>query len=386
MQKRTHILGEPIWGAPCLALAVMLTLSAFASAQEPSEPLATLRSSAESARTVGDLPRAIDLYQRAVELDPKWSDGWWYLGSMQYGANAFGPAAVALTHYVDLMPNAGPAFALRGLCEFEQGEYPESLQDLQRGVALGAANQPRNAGIILYHEAILLTKTESFEQALGTFTEMVKHGDVNPDVLAGIGLAGLRLPMFAKDLDPSQRGPVSAAGDAAATFMAGDRTAADHAFQSLFKNDPTLANIHFFYGYLLFSVDSDQAIEQFKRELAVSPKNAVTYSMLAWAYGLRGDYAASLPYAQKAADEEPTLLIAQLALGRSLAETGDLRSGLEHLLIVVAADPDNLDAHLALAKAYSRLGRKEDARRERLQCLAISGHGAEQGVASNATL
>ena len=39
-------------------------------------------------------------------------------------------------------------------------------------------------------------------------------------------------------------------------------------------------------------------------------------------------------------------------------------------------EPGNLEAHLTLAKAYSKLGRKDDARRERLLCLELSGGGA----------
>ena len=37
-----------------------------------------------------------------MQLDPKWPDGWWFLGSLQYGTNAYAPARDALTHYIDL--------------------------------------------------------------------------------------------------------------------------------------------------------------------------------------------------------------------------------------------------------------------------------------------
>jgi Flp pilus assembly protein TadD len=104
--------------------------------------------------------------------------------------------------------------------------------------------------------------------------------------------------------------------------------------------------------------------------------------MLAWAYGLRGDFAAALPDAQKAAAEDPSLPMAQLVLGRTLVETGDVNGGLPHLEDVLRMEPGNLEAHMTLAKAYSKLGRKEDARRERLLCLAISS----PGTAPNATM
>lgn len=365
----------------CLPWILVWAACATASAQIAPDQFQTLSASAAAARDQGDLPRAIDLYQQALQLNPKWADGWWYVGSMQYRANHYGPAVLALTHYIDLTPTAGPAFALRGLSEFEEGEYTESLQDLQRAIALGAANQPRNAGIIFYHEAILLTRQGDFEQALGKYTQIVSHGGVNPDVLTGIGLAGLRMQTLPREVEPSQLEMVSAVGQAASLFMGQDLPAADQAFQGLFDRYPTVANLHYLYGYLLFSTDSEKAIDQFNKELAVNPDSAVTLSMIAWAYGSRKDYQASLADAQQAVKKNPNLLIAQLVLGRALVETGNFTDGVQHLLAVVAADSQNLDAHLALAKAYSELGQKEDARRERLLCLTITG----QGATSNAT-
>jgi tetratricopeptide (TPR) repeat protein len=241
------------WVMRKVFVAVVLTLLVLvvglARAQDRPQTFDEVVANAAAARDQGDLPHAIGLYQQAVELNPKWPDGWWYLGSLQYGTNAYASAAEALTQYIALTPGAGPALALRGLCEFEEGKYPESLQDLQEGISHGAANQPRNAGIILYHEALLLTKTGRFEEALGPFTLMVKHGTINDDVISGIGLAGMRIPTFPKDLDPSQAEMVSMVGRAASDVMGGNLPQAHDAFQQIFQRFPTTPNLHYLYGY-----------------------------------------------------------------------------------------------------------------------------------------
>lgn len=323
-----------------------------------------------------DVPRAIELYSQIVQRDPKWADGWWYLGSLQYAAGAYVPARDALSHYLQITPNAGPALALRGLCEFETGEYPQSLTDIQHGISLGAANQSRNEQILRYHEALLLTRLGNYSSALKTYTLFAKKGVSDPELITAIGLAGLRMPLLPKDLPQEQQELISGAGDAAYRFLAGDESAAEKVFQDLFQRFPKARNLHFLYGYLLFANDPDTALAEFEQELQVAPSNADADVMSSWALLLRNRATDALPHAERAVDEEPKLSSAQLVLGRSLMETGDLKAALEHLEEALQMDPDNLETHIALAKAYSKSGRKEDARRERLFCLRLtSGTG-----------
>ena len=94
--------------------------------------------------------------------------------------------------------------------------------------------------------------------------------------------------------------------------------------------------------------------------------------MLAWIPLMKNDGAEALPHARKAVADDPSLPSAQLVLGRALTETGNARDGIEHLEKTMQIQPDNLEVHLALAKAYSKSGRKEDARRERLLCLEMT--------------
>ncbi len=189
------------------------------------------------------------------------------------------------------------------------------------------------------------------------------------------------MPVFPQDADPAQAELIAMTGGAAAKIMGGDVDGSHEAFQQLFTRYPHSPNIHYLYGYLLFATQPDAAIAQFQQELTISPNSAVTNAMLAWAYGIQGNYGDSLPVAQKAVTEDPTLAMGQLVLGRAMVETGDTTEALPHVEKVLQLEPGNLEAHLTLAKAYSRLGRKDDARRERLLCLQLSTGGA----ASSAT-
>jgi Flp pilus assembly protein TadD len=64
--------------------------------------------------------------------------------------------------------------------------------------------------------------------------------------------------------------------------------------------------------------------------------------------------------------------MAQLALGRALAETGDPDRAAEVLNQVLKRDPNDLEAHIGLAVMYARMGRREEAYRERMVCLGLA--------------
>ena len=354
----------------CLFILVItgVTVPAWSQAGD----FASLASSADTARQQGDIPTAIGLYRKAIEINPSWPDGWWFLGILQYDQNQYVPARDALSRYLQLTPNAAPALALRGLCEFNTGEYPQSLQDLDLAVSRGAANQPRNARIIFYHQALLLIRMGRFEEALGKFALLANQAADDPDLAMATGLAGLRMNLLPQDAPADKTQQLTSVGKAALLLMNKDYGGGRQAFQILFTQYPHLSNLHYLYGYLIFPTKPDEAIEEFRKELAISPDNASAHAMCAWALGLEGDYAGSLDDAAKASSEDPALAMGQLVYGRALVETGDIRDGLPHLENVVRSEPDNLEAHLTLAKVYSKLGRSEDARRERLLCLSLS--------------
>jgi tetratricopeptide (TPR) repeat protein len=347
------------------ACTILILLAALAPSQTP-PTFDDLAAKATAAREHNEIADAIATYRRAVRVKPDWPEGWWYLGMLQYNMGIYADARDALTRFIKLTPDSGPAFAVRGLCEFETGQYSESAQDIQQGLALGAGNQPRYEDLLRYHQLLLFTLNGEFETALREYAVFAKNGTPTPEILAGVGLAGLRMPMRPQDVDPSQQALVLAAGTAAFTFMAGDTQKGQQQFQDLFRRFPAAPNTHYLYGYLLFANDPDIAIEEFKHELEIVPNSAVAHVMMAWYFLLRNNAAEALPYAQKAATEASSSPSAQLVLGRSLIETGSVTEGINRLNAALKLDPDNLEIHLALVKGYQEQGRKDDAARERL--------------------
>ena len=76
---------------------------------------------------------------------------------------------------------------------------------------------------------------------------------------------------------------------------------------------------------------------------------------------------------------------AHKALGQALLDTGDVDGAIKELLIGIKLAPDSPGLHFALARAYQRAGRNEDAAREReeftrLDRLARTQRSGSQSV------
>jgi tetratricopeptide (TPR) repeat protein len=361
-----------------LAGVLLFLLPGFAPAQTNPPGFDDVFLQATAARARDDVARAIELYSQAVRIKPERPDGWWFLGSLQYEAEAYAASRDALTHFLGLVPDGGPAWALRGLCEFETGEYPQSLADIQQGLSLGAGKQPQDEQVLRYHEALLLTRTGDFEGAMQRYASLA-HGKVpNPEFLVAIGLAGLRTPLLPRELSPEKRDLFQSSGNAAYRFLSGEEAAAKPEFQKLFQRFPATANVHYLYGSLLYPGHPDHAIGEFNRELEIDPSNASAQLMVAWDSLMRNDFPTALAYAEKAESGMSASPAAQLVLGRALVETGDLKDGLGMLEKELQVEPDNLEVHYALARAYSKSGRKDEARRERLLCLQMQSSAKSQ--------
>jgi len=359
-----------------LSVAGLLIALFFAprscASQQSASTFDDLASAAAAARDQQNIPVAIQLYTQAEQLNPSWQEGWWYLGVLHYSSNQFAEAIGAFNHLLELAPRAVPALALRGLCEFETGTYDDSLRDLEIAAKHGAAADPRNEQIIRFHLAQLLTRASRFQDALEQYRYFATNHINAPDLMIGISLAGMRTPSLPKAVPAAERETLEAAGKAGYTFLSGDSDRAEDLFLQLFAQNPSAPNLHFFYGMLLFAKHPELAVEQFRRELLVNPTSDEANALFAFTSVTAGHFADALEPARLAYASAPDMELAQIALGRALAETGDLKRGAELLEQVISHDPDNVEAHLGLLSIYSHTGNKEELNHEREICRRLA--------------
>ena len=320
---------------------------------------------ADEARQAERFEEALSLYGEALKIRPKWPDGWWYIGAIFYQKDQYPQARDAFQNLVALEPERGPAWAMLGLCLFQTAEYERAAVSLQRGRSLGVNDKSELADVVRYHTALMYLRFEYFENAYDILSEFVRVGHESQKVIEAFGLAMLRMSFLPKEIPPDQREKVLIAGRAGYSMAARRLDQARAAFDVLLARYPNDPNIHYSFGVFMLSQDADVALKEFKRELEISSGHYASMTQMAFEYMKRGQYEDALPLAEKAVQLAPKLYAARNVLGRVLLEIGQVERAITELEEGVRLAPSSPEMYFALARAYTRAGRKQEAARAR---------------------
>ena len=324
-----------------------------------------LLKAATDARQAERWQEAIGLYAKIVKLKPDYVEGYWYQGTVVLHARRLPPLHGDFRKVVGLAPKNGAAFAFLGLCEFGIKEYDRALQHLLQSRILGVGDVPDLGGVARYHAAVLMSRTEQYEQALETLGEFAGEGNDNPRVIEAMGIATLRLPMLPVETPPDRREMILMAGRASYLMATRNTAASERAFEQLVSRYPETPNVHYAFGVFLLQEKGEKAIEEFRRELDIQPGHPWSLMQMAFEYLKQGDHSSALPLARQAVAAAPTAFPARKALGQALLDSGDIEGAIRELQVGFEAGARQSGTALHLARAYQRAGRLEDAARQR---------------------
>jgi tetratricopeptide (TPR) repeat protein len=320
---------------------------------------------ADEARLAERFEEAVSLYGKALNMRPKWPEGWWYVGAIFYQKDSYAQARDAFQNLVALEPDRGPAAAMLGLCLFQTGDYQRAAVSLQRARSLGVNDNSELARVVRYHTALVYIRFEYFESAYDVLTEFVRTGQESQKVIEAFGLTLLRMPFVPNEIPADKKEKVMVAGQAGYNMAARRLEQARAAFDTLLSRYPNDPNIHYAFGVYMMPQDADMAMKEFKRELEISPNHFAAMTQMAFEYLKRDQFNEALPLAEKAVQLAPKLYAARNVLGRLLLELGQVERSIKELEEGVKLAPSSPEMHFALARAYTRAGRKVDAARER---------------------
>jgi len=344
------------------------------------ESFEKLAERAQAAMDSDRVPEAIRLYDHATRLRPDWSEGWWHLGTLLFDAGRFREARDAFAHFASIERNQpGPGFAMLGLSEFQLKHYTRALPMLERGRKLGLGTNPDFIRSVLFHDGILnalLGKPEIALQRLTLAANQIAaaHPEAPEDavladlkLLDAFGIAALRIPKLPSDLPALQIPVVRLAGRAQALIALQDRVAAETEFKQLLALYHSEPGVHYSYGVFLLKEHPSLAIDEFCREIEVSPSHQAARIQLSLELLRTAEYEQGLKYAREAVALAPENFVAHVACGRLWLAFGKTDRALQELRTAVKLAPGSPDAHFALSQALSEAGRNSEAARERAE-------------------
>jgi tetratricopeptide (TPR) repeat protein len=326
---------------------------------------------ATEAREAGNFPEAIEIYKKAVEVDPGWGEGWWYIGTLSYDLDLYPEGRDAFRRYVTIDPESGPAWALLGLCEFQTREYDQALKDLRQSFSAGVAPGSHFYYVANYHLALLFSRRGEFEVAIDILQKLVLNHPDNPKLIEAFGIGLLRLPFLPVELPADRREAVLLAGQAGNYWATSRLEQAGIAYQELVTRCPEVPSAHYTRGVFLLLTDPDQAVKEFQREIEISPDHVPARMQLCFEFIKVGTPEKALPYAREAVELDPFSFVPRNALGRILLAMGQIDEAIKQLEIGVDLAPDSPEMYFSLARAYTKAGLKEEARRAREEFLRL---------------
>jgi tetratricopeptide (TPR) repeat protein len=356
-------------------LAIILTaIATICAAQVPpaASPIARIEKQAETARQENRVDDAIALYKKGVALKPSWDEGWWSLGTLNYSLDHFAEARDAFRHLTAIKPDVGLPWGMLGLSEFETKQYDQSLTHLRHGLGLGMGQEQGIQDSANYHLVLLLTRSQEYEEAMKILAQFAQRNLNDAIYIEAMGIAALRKPLLPVELPPTDRQLVMDVGRVMYDATALRTTEAAAEFKILVDKYPDTPNIHYLYGSFLLFSDANGGLAEMKKELEVSPAHVPALVTIASEYIQRKEYKNGLPYAEKAVELEPQSFPAHAVLGRIFAEGDiDAERGVKELEEAQKLAPTSPQVRIALATAYGKVGRKEDAARERQEFLKL---------------
>jgi len=374
--------GQGLWFLGLLSLPIFLCLipeNAWAQAKPAPASFDSLSKRAAEARDADRLEEAAALYTKALALQPRWIEGWWSLGTLEYDQDHYGKAERDFARLIALDPANGTAHAMLGLCQFELGKDALALKNLLDAARLGVVKDERLRVVALYHLGVLQLRAGKYGAAKETLGQLARDRVRTKELTTGLGLAALLMkPQDAPPEGTPGASVVERAGEAEVLLTANEFEQAKQKYAELTSEFPEYPNLHFAFGRLLLEAhETDEAVQEFQLELKRDPKNVNSMLEIAAAWQLV-DSQGGLEYAEEAVKLAPGLPFAHYIVGVLRLNTGNAAGAIPDLEIAQKSFPNEAGVYFSLGNAYARVGRKPEAAKARAEFARLSAEAAKQ--------
>ena len=353
---------------PRFLLIVLIFIFGFTaqlSAQTPVDEQAGQHfQAAHEAERAKDLPTAVSEYRAALKLKPQIAEAWVNLGLDLYVMKKDDEAIVAFQQALKRKPELLGANLFLGMAYLRATQYEKAIVPLKKVTSLYP--KELKAYINLSYAYQETGRIEESARILEKANELFPN---NTEVLYNLGKS------YTKLMEKSYRQMADVDGDSYRFHQVmGD----SYELRKDFPNaqaeylmalekcpDPYLPGLHYSLGSSFWMEGRwDRAVEEFKKELAISPADYLSNWKLGDTYVALRQYDDARPFLEKAIKEKPDLGQAYRDMGKLCLLTGQPQEAIGHLNKVKQLSPDESSVHYLLAQAYRKLGQPTQVKTE----------------------
>ena len=296
-------------------------------------------------RTTGDQPRAVESFERSVELDPTYVAALVYLGELYLDEGRAEEAEPLFEQALAVDPASAPALSGIGRAALARGATARAIEYLERALAVGPS-----AWDIRYNLATAYREAGNADRAEEHLSRRGGDPPEPPDPLMRAYESLLRSPR-----NYETRG--------VAAMQDGRPAEAVEIFREGVAETPDDAGLRQQLGSALFAAgDTDGAAEQLEAAVRLDPTQARAHAGLGTLASMAGRRTEALLHFTAAVEHEPDYLEARLGLVDAYRAAGRPEDALAELDRAVVIAPGFADVWLARGLLLVQLGRYREAR------------------------
>jgi tetratricopeptide (TPR) repeat protein len=361
---------------------VFLFLSLVASAQVES-PQALVQDAINRQRA-GDLEGAVKEYRQFLKVHPESAVIRSNLGAALAGLGRLEEAVVEYKHALKESPSIRGAQLNLGLAYYKMGRIGDAATELAKVHTEDPANQ--QATLLLADCYLRMEQNKDVVRILQPMEQ------AHPDDLAVAYLLGTAL-IRDQQADQGQvlvdrilRNGESAESHlmmGSAKMGVADFAGARDEFAKAVGLNPNLPEVHVLYARALeVTGDPDEALREFKAELAIDPYNYASNLQIGATLRREQNFEEARPYLERALETRPGDVAVRYQIATLTLSEGNTDQARRELEAIVKEAPQFTEAHVSLSIAYFRLKRPLDGNREReiVQKLTAEAQAKQPGA------
>lgn len=310
------------------------------------------------------IEQSIANYDKAIELNPNYTNAYHNLGIAYYHQGRLDEAIAEFDKAIQINPNFEDAYSSRGLVRADQGKLEEAFSDYGKAIELN----PNHASTYS-NRGIALGASGKFEEAIADFNIAIQLEPGSAGFHNNRGVAYKNQGEFEQAMADYNKA-IQINPNLAEVYI--NRGIAYHSqdniddalidFDEAIKLNPNRAEAYGWRGAIfLLQERVDEAIADFSKWIAFDPDSVLAYNNRALAFAVQGKLDEAIADYDKIIELNPTDASAYVGRGAILGSQGKLSEAVTDFSKAIALNPKSVLAYNNRARVLINQGKLDEA-------------------------